>query len=185
MGNFIAEQYVNQGYLGALLTEVHPAFYGVLSARYEAAYASNSVALDAAITKISNSDYYVAIVVGWELMKTVDSKTGGDFLCYAAYYEKEGKNIDFPFPKLLGKLADEIIEKHGVDEKRFMNALAKISVINCSNGKRNPNAQTRKWFMDEAQAKSRGIDTNPCWWQAGSFRLLTGDRRCSGDCAGI
>ena len=162
VGNFIAEQYVNQGHLGALLTEVNPAFYGVPSARYEAACASSSVALDAAITKIGNGDYDVAIVVGWELMKTVDSKPGGDFLGYAAYYEKEGKGIDFPFPKLFGKLADEIIRKYGVDEKRFMDVLAKISVINYSNGKRNPNAQTRKWFMDQEQAESRGIDTNPC-----------------------
>ena len=162
VGNFIAEQYVNQGHLGALLTEVNPAFYGVPSARYEAACASSSVALDAAITKISNGDYDVAIVVGWELMKTVDSKTGGDFLGYAAYYEKEGKGIDFPFPKLFGKLADEILKKYDVDEKRFMDALARISVINYSNGKRNPNAQTRKWFMDQTQAQNRGIDTNPC-----------------------
>lgn len=160
--NFIAEQYVNQGHLGALLTEVHPAFYGVPSARYEAACASGSVALDAAITKIENGDYDVAIVVGWELMKTVDSKTGGDFLGYAAFYEKEGKGIDFPFPKLFGKLADEIIEKYDLDEQRFMNALAKISEINYNNAKRNPNAQTRKWFMDYQQASSRGIDTNPC-----------------------
>ena len=162
VGNFIAEQYVNQGHLGALLTEVDPAFYGVPSARYEAACASSSVALDAAMTKISNGDYDVAIVVGWELMKTVDSKTGSDYLGYAAYYEKEGKGSDFPFPKLFGKLADEILEKYGVDEERFMNALAKISVTNYDNGKRNPNAQTRKWFMDQEQAESRGIDTNPC-----------------------
>lgn len=161
VGNFIAEQYVNQGHLGALLTEVNPAFYGVPSARYEAACASSSVALDASITKISNGDYDVAIVAGWELMKTVDSKTGGDFLGYAAYYEKEGKGIDFPFPKLFGKLADEILEKYDVDEQRFMNALARISVINYANGKRNPNAQTRKWFMDQQQAESRGINTNP------------------------
>ena len=41
VGNFIAEQYINQGHLGAFLTEVHPAFYGVPSARYEAACASS------------------------------------------------------------------------------------------------------------------------------------------------
>ena len=35
-------------------------------------------------------------------------------------------------------------------------------MINYSNGKRNPNAQTRKWFMDQTQAQNRGIDTNPC-----------------------
>lgn len=162
VGNFIAEQYVNQGHLGALLTEIHPAFYGVPSARYEAACASSSVALDAAITKIRCGDYDLAIVVGWELMKTVDSKTGGDFLGYAAYYEKEGKDIAFPFPKLFGRLADHILEKYDVEEQRFLDALAGISAINYRNAKRNPNAQTRKWFMDAEQAKARGTDSNPC-----------------------
>lgn len=33
VGNFIAEQYISQGHLGAFLTEVNPAFYGVPSGR--------------------------------------------------------------------------------------------------------------------------------------------------------
>lgn len=160
VGNFIAEDYVNQGHLGALLTEVSPAFYGVPSARYEAACASSSVALDAAITKIKAGEYDLAIVIGWELMKTVDSKTCGDILGRAAYYEKEGKDVAFPFPKLFGKLADETIEKYGLNEKRYLDALAKISEINYSNAKKNPMAQTRKWFMDYEQARHRGTDTN-------------------------
>ena len=48
-------------------------------------------------TALQNGDYDVAIVVGWELMKTVDSKVGGDFLGRAAYYEKEGKASIFRF----------------------------------------------------------------------------------------
>lgn len=160
VGNFIAEEYIQQGHLGALLTEVDPAFYGVPSARYEAACASSSVALDAAITKIKAGEYDLAVVIGWELMKTVDSKTCGDILGRAAFYEKEGKDIDFPFPKLFGKLADETIVKYQLDEQRYMNALAEISVINYSNAKRNPKAQTRKWFMDYGQASHRGTGTN-------------------------
>ena len=160
VGNFIAEHYLNQGHLGALLTEVDSAFYGVPCARYEAACASSSVALDAAITKVRGGEYDVAVVVGWELMKTVDSKTCGDILGRAAYYEKEGKGVDFPFPKLFGKLADEILKKYDVDESRFMDALAMISVQNYANAKRNPKAQTRKWFMDYEQARSRGTTTN-------------------------
>jgi acetyl-CoA C-acetyltransferase len=162
VGNFIAEKYVDQGHLGAFLTEVDPAFFGVPSARYEAACASSSVAIDAAATKIRADEYDVAIVVGWELMKTVDSKLGGDFLGRAAYYEKEGKGIELPFPKLFGRLADETLKKYPeLDEKRYMDALAKISVINYSNAKRNPLAQTRKWFMSYDQASTRGTDTNP------------------------
>lgn len=175
VGNFIAEQYINQGHLGGLLTEVNPAFYGVPSARYEAACASSSVALDAAITKIQNGDYDLAIVVGWELMKTVDSKVCGDILGRAAYYEEEGKGIDYPFPKLFGKLADEILSVYGTDEKVFMDSLAMISVNNYANAKRNRLAQTRKWFMNLEQATCRGIDSNP----------LVGGRLASSDCSQI
>jgi len=149
VGNFIAEKYCEQGHLGALLTLVDEAFYGIPSARYEAACASSSVAIDAASTKIIAGEYDVTIVIGWELMKTVDSKTGGDFLGRAAYYEDEAKDIDFPFPKLFGQLADTILEKYTLDETRFLNALATISDINYSNAKHNPNAQTRKWFMNK------------------------------------
>ena len=176
VGNFIAEKYVDQGHLGAFLTEVDPAFYGVPSARYEAACASSSVAIDAAATKIRADEYDVAIVVGWELMKTVDSKLGGDFLGRAAYYEKEGKGIELPFPKLFGRLADETLKKYPeLDEKRYMDALAKISVINYSNAKRNPLAQTRKWFMSYDQASTRGTETNP----------LVGGKLAVSDCSQV
>lgn len=175
VGNFIAEHYVDQGHLGAFLTEVHPAFYGVPSGRYEAACASSSVALDSAITKVQNGDYDIAIVIGWELMKTVDSKTCGDILGRAAYYEHEGKGVDFPFPKLFGKLADEILNKYDIDETRFMEALAQISANNYANAKRNPKAQTRKWYMSYEQAKNRGNDTNS----------LVGGRLAISDCSQV
>ena len=162
VGNFIAEQYISQGHLGAFLTEVNPAFYGVPSARYEAACASSSVALDAAITKIKAGEYDVCVVVGWEIMKSVNSKIGGDILGRAAYYEKEGKGIDLPFPTLFGRLADATIEKYGLDQERYLNALAQISTINYSNAKRNPLAQTRKWFMNYEEASHRGTESNPC-----------------------
>ena len=176
VGNFIAEKYVDQGHLGAFLTEVNPAFYGVPSARYEAACASSSVAIDAAATKIRADEYDVAIVVGFELMKTVESRIGGDYLGRAAYYEKEGKGIDLPFPKLFGKLADETLKKYPeLNEKRYMDSLAKISVINYSNAKRNPLAQTRKWFMSYEQASTRDTETNP----------LVGGRLGVSDCSQV
>lgn len=161
VGNFIAEQYINQGHLGAFLTEVNPAFYGVPSARYEAACASSSVALDAAITKILAGEYDVCVVVGWEIMKSVNSKIGGDILGRAAYYEKEAKGVDLPFPQLFGRLADETIAKYGLDETRYLNALARISTINYENAKRNSLAQTRKWFMSYEEASHRGTESNP------------------------
>lgn len=175
VGNFIAEKYIDQGHLGAFLTEVDTAFYGVPSARYEAACASGSAAIDAAITKLKCGDLDLAVVIGWELMKTVDSKVGGDILGRAAYYEKESKGIEFPFPKLFGRLADEILAKYGIDENRFMDSLAMISEKNYANAKRNSLAQTRKWFMSYEQARMRGTETNP----------IVGGRLAVSDCSQV
>lgn len=175
VGNFDAEQYANQGHLGAFLTEVHPAFYGVPGARYEAACASGSVALDAAGTKIRAGDYDVAIVVGLEVMKTVSSAVGGDFLGTAAYYEKEAKGVEFPFPKLFGKLADVIVERAKIKEDRVMEGLAEISRINYDNGKKNPKAQTRNWFMNKDHATTRG----------GDYNMAVGGRLAITDCSQV
>ncbi|TGN18938.1 acetyl-CoA acetyltransferase [Leptospira idonii] len=175
VGNFDAEQYTNQGHLGAFLTEVNPAFYGVPGARYEAACASGSVALDAAITHVRAEDYDLAIVLGIEVMKTVSSSVGGDFLGTAAYYEKEAKGVQFPFPKLFGKLADVILERYDLKEERFMDALAEISRINYANAKRNPKAQTRSWFMNKEHAVARG----------GANNMAVGGRLCISDCSQV
>ena len=175
VGNFDAEQYANQGHLGAFLTEVHPAFYGVPGGRFEAACASGSIALDAAATKIRAEEYDVAIVVGIEVMKTVNSAVGGDFLGTAAYYEKEAKGVEFPFPKLFGKLADVLLERYKLEENRFMDALAEISRINYDNAKRNPKAQTRTWFMNKEHAVQRGGPNN----------MSVGGRLCITDCSQV
>ena len=118
----------------------------------------------------------MAIVVGWELMKTFDSKVGGDFLGRAVYYEKEGKGIDLPFPKLFGCLADESLKKYPeLDEKRYMDALARVSVIHYGNAKKNPFAQTRRWFMSYDQVSTRRADTNP----------LVGGKMAVSDCSHV
>lgn len=160
VGNFIGELYIDQGHLGALLTEVNEAFYGVPSARYEAACASGSVAIEAGMNKIASGEYDIVLVLGWELMKTVDAKTCGDYLGRAAYYKYEAQNVEYPFPKLFGRLADEILSKYSLDKDEFLLSLAKIANKNYKNAKRNPFAQTRKWFMDETQANYRGSATN-------------------------
>lgn len=161
VGNFLSELYCNQGHLAGLLTLINKAFYGVPVIRTEGACASGSLAIDCAMTKISSGDYDVAIVLGWEIMKTVDSKICGDYLGRAAYYDLEAKGIEFPFPKLFGKLANETTKKYNLEERKYLNYLSKISVNNYLNAKRNSNAQTRKWFMNYEQANDRGSSTNP------------------------
>ena len=83
-------------------------------------------------------------------MKTASPLEGGKFLGTAAWYEKECEGIDFPFPKLFGKLGDEYEKRYGLDGKY----LAKIAEINYRNAKNNPNAQTRDWFMNFEHANT-------------------------------
>jgi acetyl-CoA C-acetyltransferase len=152
VGNFAAELYAMQGHLGAFVVEVDPALRGLPTSRHEAACASGSIAALSAAAEIEAGRYDVALVLGVEQMKTVDSKTGGDFLGTAAWYEREAKGIEFPFPKLFGKLGDEYDKRYGLKDEH----LARISAINYGNAKLNPNAQTRTWFMSYDHACSTG-----------------------------
>jgi acetyl-CoA C-acetyltransferase len=88
VGNFAAELYTMQGHLGAFLLEAAPAFSGMPTARHEAACASGSIAILAASAEIEAGRYDLALVLGVEQMKTVDSTKGGDFLGTAAWYER-------------------------------------------------------------------------------------------------
>jgi acetyl-CoA C-acetyltransferase len=156
VGNFAAELYCMQGHLGAFFTEVHPAFSGLPTGRHEAACASGSIALLAASAEIEAGRYGIQAVVGIEQMKTVAADKGGDYLGTAAWYDQEAEGIEFPFPKLFGRLGDEYDERYGLKDEY----LAEISRLNYDNAKLNPNAQTRTWYMNKEQALCR-TDDNP------------------------
>jgi len=156
VGNFAAELYCMQGHLGAFFTEVHPDFSGIPTSRHEAACASGSIALLAASAEIEAGRYGLQAVVGIEQMKTVSPAEGGAYLGTAAWYEEEAKDIEFPFPKLFGRLGDEYDARYGLKDEH----LAEISTINYANAKLNPNAQTRTWYMNEEHALCR-TDDNP------------------------
>jgi acetyl-CoA C-acetyltransferase len=150
VGNFAAELYAMQGHLGAFLVDVDPAFSGLPTSRHEAACASGSIAINAASAEIEAGRYDLAMVVGVEQMKTVDPKTGGDYLGTAAWYEREAEGVEFPFPKLFGRLGDEYDKRFGLKDEH----LAHISAVNYANAKLNPLAQTRSWYMSEDHAGS-------------------------------
>ena len=156
VGNFAAELYCMQGHLGAFFTEVHPAFSGLPTGRHEAACASGSIALLAASAEIEAGRYELQAVVGIEQMKTVSAAEGGAYLGTAAWYEQEADGIEFPFPKLFGRLGDEYDKRYGLKDEY----LAEISRLNYDNAKLNPNAQTRTWYMNKEHALCR-TDDNP------------------------
>ncbi len=152
IGNFGSELYCKQGHLGAFFVDFDPRFVGLPTSRVEAACASSAVAALSSMAHIQAGIYDLVCLIGVEQMKTVDSVKGGDFLGTAAWYEKECKGIEFPFPKLFGKLGDEYDKRYGLDDKY----LSKISAINYANAKNNPNAQTRNWFMSFEHANTKG-----------------------------
>ncbi len=156
VGNFAGGLYSKQGHLGAFITDLDPAFPGLPTGRHEAACASGSIALLAASAEIEAGRYHCSLVVGVEQMKSVGAAEGGDFLGTAAWYEKEAKGIEFPFPKLFGRLGDEYDKRYGLKDEY----LAGISALNYDNAKLNPRAQTRTWYMNEAHANCR-TDDNP------------------------
>ncbi|MDG2049466.1 MAG: acetyl-CoA acetyltransferase [Myxococcota bacterium] len=156
VGNFAAELYCMQGHLGAFFTEVDPAFSGLPTGRHEAACASGSIALLAASAEIEAGRYGLQCVVGIEQMKTVSASEGGAFLGTAAWYDQEAEGVEFPFPKLFGRLGDEYDKRYGLDDEY----LAEISRLNYDNAKLNPNAQTRTWYMNKEHALCR-TDDNP------------------------
>jgi acetyl-CoA C-acetyltransferase len=170
VGNFAAELYAMQGHLGAFLVDLDPAFSGLPTARHEAACASGSIAILAASAEIEAGRYDLAMVVGVEQMKTVDPAKGGDFLGTAAWYEREAKGVEFPFPKLFGRLGDEYDKRFGLKDEH----LAHISAVNYSNAKRNPNAQTRTWYMTEDHARSED-----------KFNSIIGGRIKISDCSQV
>jgi acetyl-CoA C-acetyltransferase len=170
VGNFAAELYAKQGHIGAFFIEVDPQFSGLPTSRHEAACASGSIALIAASAEIEAGRYDLSCVVGVEQMKTVGSTIGGDYLGTAAWYEREAKGIEFPFPKLFGRLGDEYDKRYGLKDEH----LAHISAVNYSNAKRNPNAQTRNWFMSESHAQ-----------QESKFNTVIGGRIKVSDCSQV
>ncbi len=170
VGNFAAGLYNMQGHLGAFLVDIDPAFSGLPTGRHEAACASGSIALLAASAEIEAGRYDLTMVVGLELMKSVNASVGGDFLGTAAWYEREAEGIQFPFPKLFGRLGDEYETRFGLKSEH----LARISTINYANAKRNPLAQTRNWYMSEEHANSED-----------SFNSAIGGRIKISDCSQV
>jgi acetyl-CoA C-acetyltransferase len=170
VGNFAAELYAMQGHLGAFLVDVDPAFAGLPTGRHEAVCASGSIALLAATAEIEAGRYDCALVVGVEQMKTVSPAIGGDYLGTAAWYELEAKGVEFPFPKLFGKLGDEYDKRYGLKDEH----LAHIAAVNYGNAKRNAKAQTRTWYMSEAHA---------C--ETSSYNAVIGGRIKVSDCSQV
>jgi acetyl-CoA C-acetyltransferase len=141
VGNAFGQLFTGQGQLGGMPASVEPELWGVPAVRHEAACASGSMAMLAAMAEIEAGRYDVALVLGAEIEKTVGGDLGAQHLGAAAWIGHEGEDATFMWPYMFDRLADEYDRRYGLDD-RYVHAIAELNV---RNAKHNPNAQTRNW----------------------------------------
>ena len=144
VANAFGELFAGQGHLGAMPATVEDDLWDVPATRHEAACASGSVAVLAALADLRSGAYDSALVVGVELEKTVPGDTAAAHLGTAAWTGHEGADAKFIWPYMFSAVADEYDLRYGLDDAH----LDAISALNYANAKANPNAQTRDWQVD-------------------------------------
>ena len=80
IGNFVGELFCNQGQLGGILINLYPELTGIPTARHEAACASGSMAVFAAMREIEAGYYDLVAVSGVEMMRNVDGQAAAQHL---------------------------------------------------------------------------------------------------------
>ena len=156
VGNFAGELFVGQGHLGGLLVEADRAFNGLPTSRHEAACASGSVAMLAAMADLEAGRYDVALVIGVELMRSGTAAEAAAKLGAAAWVPRETEGVPFPWPAMFSVVGDEYDRRYGLRREH----LVAIARSNFENAKRNPDAQTRRWNLGPG-AFDEGSPENP------------------------
>ena len=146
VGNFVGDLFSGQGQLGGFFAMAEPAFDGLPTSRHEAACASGSIALLAAMADIESGRYGTAAVLGLEMMRNVPGETGAAYLGAAAWVGHEYQDARYVWPRAFSELTDEYHRRYGIDEAH----LRRISQINFANARLNPNAQTRDYVFNDA-----------------------------------
>nr|HEX4316104.1 acetyl-CoA acetyltransferase [Kofleriaceae bacterium] len=146
VGNAFGELFAGQGHLGAMPATVRPELAGVPAARHEAACASGSVAILAAMAELEAGRYDVALVLGVEQERNVPGDVAAKHLGAAAWVGHEGDGARYLWPHMFARVADAYAERYGLDHAH-LEALATQAFANARD---NPNAQTRAWVLDGA-----------------------------------
>ena len=146
VGNFVGDLFSGQGQLGGFFAMAEPAFDGLPTSRHEAACASGSIALLAAMADIESGRYGTAAVLGLEMMRNVPGETGAAYLGAAAWVGHEYQDARYVWPRAFSELTDEYDRRYGIDEAH----LRRISQINFANARLNPRAQTRDYVFNDA-----------------------------------
>ncbi len=141
IGNLAGELFAGQAHLGGVLASAVPELAGLPISRHEAACASGSIAVLAAIAELEAGHHDIALVTGVEVMRGVSASQAADNLGSAAWVGREATDAEFVWPALFGELATYYAEHFGLDHAH----LGAIAETNHANARRNPLAQARDW----------------------------------------
>jgi len=146
VGNAFGQLYAGQGHLGAMPSSVVPELWGKPAMRHEAACASSSVAVLAAMAEIEAGRYDCILVLGVEQEKTMPGLEAAHTQLAAAWVGHEDGG-EYPiWPAVFSRVADEYDRRYGLDNQH----LRAIGEINLTNAATNPLAQTRSWNLTPA-----------------------------------
>lgn len=157
VGNAFGQLFNGQGQLGAMPATVRPALWGIPAARHEAACASGSIAILAAMAEIAAGHYDVALVLGVEQERNVTGDEAARHLGAAAWVGHEGQTARYLWPHMFSRIGDAYAERWGLDQRH----LTAIAAKNLTNARANPNAQTRGWTIDDATLAADDDPRNP------------------------
>ena len=146
VGNFVGDLFCGQGMLGGFFAQTDRRFDGMPTARHEAACASGSLAIMAAMAELEAGRYDTACVLGLEVMRNVSGQVAAENLGAAAWAGHEFQDAQYLWPRAFSDIGDAYQERFGLKPEH----LARIAEINFDNAKRNPNAQTRNWAFTPA-----------------------------------
>ncbi|GAA5061924.1 acetyl-CoA C-acetyltransferase [Thermocatellispora tengchongensis] len=142
--NFAGEVFNHQAQLGGFVNRLYPEWADLPTSRHEAACASGSIGVLAAMAELQAGRYDCALVVGAEIMRHVGGQTAARRMGIAAWHEREVTDDRLPWPGQFSDIADAYAERHGLAYPH----LARIAEVNLGNAKRNPRAQTRSWTFE-------------------------------------
>ena len=146
VGNAFGELFTGQAQLGAMPATVRPALWGVPAIRHEAACASGTVAVLAAMAELEAGRYDCVLVLGVEQERNVPGELAARYLGAAAWVGHEGEGARFLWPHMFSRIGDAYEERWGLRTEH----LAAIAKKNLGNARTNPLAQTRAWTWTEA-----------------------------------
>lgn len=156
VGNAFGELFNGQAHLGAMPATLRHELWGVPASRHEAACASGSMAILAAMADIEAGRYDTVMVIGVEQERNVPGEVAARHMAAAAWVGHEGETARYLWPHMFSRIGDAYAERWGLDHAH----LAAIVKKNLTNARTNPNAQTRGWSWTDASF-AQADDSNP------------------------